>query len=178
MNWSRCIICQKAPRTGVLTNTKKEKGSTDAINLAKFENLYENLHKLWDAGLELTKVLTPKTLTAQMMFDNNALWHRCCRLAYSDTLTERMLEQHKKENPPKPAPETAPEREPDGQAPKRLRTNFQSGLCFFCQRTTNESLFNVTSLTWGQDHLSMAQGLWEDNILYIVNSLHKIDVFF
>jgi len=52
------------------------------------------------------------------MFDNNALWHRCCRLAYSDTLTERMLEQHKKENPPEHAPETAPEREPDGQAHK------------------------------------------------------------
>ena len=122
VNWQKCIICQKSPRTGVLTNPKNEKGKSDAENLAKFQNLHNNLHKLWNAGLSLPKVLLPKTLGAETMYEKNCVWHRCCRNEYSDTLTERLLKQHKKENPapPEPVPQ------PDEQTPKRARVRFQN----------------------------------------------------
>ena len=152
INWSRCIICQKAPLIGVLTNTKNKKGNSDEQHLQRFKNLYDNLHKLWDAVVPLPKVLLPKTLTAQTMFEKSALWHTCCWMEYTDERTERLLAQHKKENPPQPEPE------PEKQAPKRSQTNFQNALCIFCQRETNEYLFNVRQLNWGIEHLKMAQG--------------------
>ena len=77
MNWSRCIICQKAPIRGVLKNTRAQKVS-DEQYLEKFKNLYNNLHKLWDAGVPLPQVLLPKTLMAQKIFEKSALWHHCC----------------------------------------------------------------------------------------------------
>ena len=67
---------------------------------------------------------------------------------------DELLEQHKKENPP--PPELEPETEK--QAPKRSRTNFQN-TCIFCQKETNEHLFNVRQLNWGIEHLKMAQGI-------------------
>ena len=155
VNWQRCIICQKAPVRGVLKNTKNEKGKSDEEHLEKFKNLHNNLHSLWNAGVPLPKVLLPKTVTAQTMFEKTALWHHCCRMAYTDERTERLLEQHKKENPPPPEPEPETEK----QAPKRSRTNFQNTLYIFCQRETNEHLFNVRQLNWGVEHFKMAQGI-------------------
>ena len=74
-------------------------------------------------------------------------------MEYTDEKTERLLAQHKKENPPQPELEP----EPKKQAPKRSRTNFQNALCI-CQRETNKYLFNVRQLNWGIEHLKMAQG--------------------
>ena len=59
----------KSKLIGVLTNTKNKKGNSDEQHLQRFKNLYDNLHKLWDAGVPLPKVLLPKTLTAQTMFE-------------------------------------------------------------------------------------------------------------
>ena len=110
----------KSKLIGVLTNTKNKKGNSDEQHLQRFKNLYDNLHKLWDAGVPLPKVLLPKTLTAQTMFEKSALWHTCCWMEYTDERTERLLAQHKKENPPQPEPEP----EPKKQVPKRSQTNF------------------------------------------------------
>ena len=96
------------------------------------------------------------------MYQKNCVWHRCCRNEYSDTLTERLLKQHKKENPapPEPVPQ------PDEQTPKRARVRFQNTLCIYCQRDTSEHLFNVTQLNWGEEHLSMARGLLEGQYIF------------
>ena len=50
-------------------------GSTLEQSLAKYENLHDNFHKLWDAGATLTNLALPKQITAQTMYDNDGCWH-------------------------------------------------------------------------------------------------------
>ena len=51
--WNRCLLCAERSLIFPLKCPKNQNSSTAAQALAKYENLHDNLHKLWDAGLQV-----------------------------------------------------------------------------------------------------------------------------
>ena len=115
--WSKCIICQEQQRGERLICSNKTNGWTDAQKMNQFENVCENFQKLRSAGIQVDRVNLPHQLTAKAMFENNALWHKSCRLQLNDSRVERRLENYRNQNPQPSQPSE------ESQAPKRSREN-------------------------------------------------------
>ena len=98
IDWRKCVICQEIQRGESLICCKKKNGWTDAQKMNQFDNLYENLQKLLKAGIQPENVKMPTQITGKTMFENNALWHKSCRLRLNDSKEEKKLEAHKKQN--------------------------------------------------------------------------------
>ena len=163
VDWTRCILCQTKLRIGIesyqLICPKSGKGATE-IEHGFYENIHNKIHQLWNAGIPLAEVKMPKELTAETMFQNDAKWHRQCKVKYANTKVQQMLKSHQKNQPP-----TAPESEI--QAPKRSRENFLNNKCLFCQQVQDpEHLHNVQTLEFGMKHRAMAEGM-NDSIMAV-----------
>ena len=148
--WAKCILCQDRHRGERLFCPNKTSGWTDEQKMSQLENVCQNFQKLQSEGIQLDKIKLPHQLTAKTMFENNALWHKSCRLQLSDSRVERRLETYRKENPQPTQPSE------HTQAPKRSRENFIKERCIFCQSDAVEGLHQVQTLEFGTVHKNMA----------------------
>ena len=148
--WAKCILCQERQRGELLTCSKETKGWTDEQKMNVFENVCENFQKLQSNRIQLDKIKLPHQLTAKTMFENNALWHKSCRLQLSDSRVEKRIETYKKQNP-QPSQSSEP-----SQAPKRSRENYIKERCIFCQSHAVEGLHQVQTIEFGTVHKEMA----------------------
>ena len=159
IDFSKCCICQEKQRGERLLCPKNAR-LTEAQKLENFTNLVENLKKIRSKGIILEKVNLPAHLSAQTLFDNNALWHKACRVRLNDAPVEQKLKTHEANNPgpSQPAEET--------QAAKRLRQSFDKNQCLFCRGTSKEGLHEVRTLRFGTIYKAMATEM--NNELLIV----------
>ena len=147
VNWSKCIICQDTNFIEPLKCPKNSRSWTDADILKVYTGFLLNVKILRDADIKLgTEMKLPKHITAQSLYDNDAKWHKQCRLKFSDSKVETILKLHeimKKTDEVQPA--------------KRPRqSEFDNTKCIFCQKASVEMLHNVLTFEFGSIRKEMA----------------------
>ena len=135
----------------------RNSNTTDEINRGVYANIHDNIHRLWDVGLNLNDVKLPRHITSETMFLNSGKWHANCRRNYSDSRVERMINTH---NRNKEATET----DNAGPARKRTRLVFNDSLCIFCQKNSDENLHLVTTLEFGVSYSLMSSEMNDDDV--------------
>ena len=150
VQWDKCIICQAKLRLEQLKCPKKANVKDEEI-MNTYEYFLQLVKKLRDAEVVLDSILKlPSHITAITLYQNNAKWHKSCRLRFSDTKVEALLKLKQKMN------EESGETE-EIQTPKRPRlTEFDNQKCIFCQKSTAEHLQAITTNGFGDLHKNMA----------------------
>lgn len=152
VDWSLCVICQKFAFESL--RCPKSGNASDAEKRQSYEKFIQAIKKLNDAGVELGPNLKlPLGITTETLWQNTAKWHKSCHLKFSPTHVDRMVSNKKKLDDEQAANQA--DNQPDSQIAKKPRTApFDNTLCIFCQKSTQESLRAVSSISFGTDRKS------------------------
>ena len=139
INWNMCLLCQEKKKTKDDLQCPGSSHTDNSVPVQAYVTLYSALKEFEKAKvIHLPRNVDLSKLNIDILTENNAKWHKSCRVKYSGPMLERALKKHSVNDNSEEGSQASKIICTRSSLGKHIEKNIDGHLCLFCDETVRK----------------------------------------